>query len=54
MNMIFKNEYDAQVVNELRQMCEYLKKIGKQKPQVNISNNVDVGHELWRMKNLKW
>jgi len=49
MSMLFDNMYGAEILNEL-------KELRKQKQNINVhtSTNFDFGHELWRLKNIKW
>lgn len=50
-NKAFDNAYSKEIVNELRKNTEAVK---RSKSNVNIQNNVDIGHEIWKMSNIKW
>jgi TP901 family phage tail tape measure protein len=47
----FNARYDAELLEELRRNTEATK---KNKSNVVIQNNIDLGHEIWKLSNIKW
>lgn len=50
-NDAFNARYDAELLEELRRNTEATK---KNKSNVVVQNNIDLGHEIWKLSNLKW
>ncbi|WP_324069820.1 MAG: phage tail tape measure protein [Flavobacterium sp.] len=50
-NESFNARYDAELLEELRRNTEATK---KNKSNVTIQNNIDLGHEIWKLSNIKW
>ena len=48
---VFDNRYSAEMLEELKRNR---KAVERQKTTVNVVNKVDIGHEIWRMKNINW
>lgn len=47
----FNARYDAELLEELRRNTEATK---KNKSNVVVQNNIDLGHEIWKLSNIKW
>lgn len=47
----FNSRYDAELLEELRRNTEATK---KNKSNVVVQNNIDLGHEIWKLSNVKW
>jgi TP901 family phage tail tape measure protein len=47
----FDARYDAELLEELRRNTEATK---KNKSNVVVQNNIDLGHEIWKLSNIKW
>lgn len=47
----FDARYDAELLEELRRNTEATK---KNKSNVIVQNNIDFGHEIWKLSNIKW
>lgn len=47
----FNSRYDAELLEELRRNTEATK---KNKSNVVVQNNIDLGHEIWKLSNIKW
>jgi hypothetical protein len=50
-NDAFNARYDAELLEELRRNTEATK---KNKSNVVVQNNIDLGHEIWKLSNIKW
>lgn len=50
-NDAFSARYDAELLEELRRNTEATK---KNKSNVVVQNNIDLGHEIWKLSNIKW
>ena len=48
---VFNARYDAELLEELRRNTEATK---KNKSNVVVQNNIDLGHEIWKLSNIKW
>jgi NADPH-dependent 7-cyano-7-deazaguanine reductase QueF-like protein len=47
----FNARYDAKLLEELRRNTEATK---KNKSNLVVQNNIDFGHEIWKLSNIKW
>lgn len=47
----FDNAYSKEIVDELKKNTEAVK---RNKANIHIQNNIDIGYEIWKMCNTKW
>ncbi|MEO8236389.1 MAG: phage tail tape measure protein, partial [Flavobacterium sp.] len=47
----FENRHDKEMLEELKKTNKALE---KQKTEVNLTNKIDIGHEIWKLGNTNW